>query len=225
MYRLGHQIRHHYWPYIVIGIVVVCGLVAAIVAVSRLLTPHTSLTQSHLITKHISANTPSMQHITKVMFAVSIPTSWQAVPPPQTQPVATSWAGVSADGSGRRLDVYIDTIPTTLAVNRLLPVQISGDTLETTGMVSDNCVNFTDRSTESADTGTAPAKWGGVNFICDMANYERDVVAIGSTAGINTVSLTGPKTGTHRALLVYTDNSISPDFSVLTSIVQSFQIL
>jgi hypothetical protein len=118
----------------------------------------------------------------------------------------------------------VDHIPTALAINRLLAVQSSGDKMTPVGMVSDNCTNFTDKATESAATGTAPAKWNGVNFICDMANYERDVVATGSSGGINMVTLSS-KSGTHQVCLVYTDNSIDPDYSVFTDIVQSFTLL
>jgi len=224
MYRLGHQIKHHHWPYILGGLIIIGCIVAGIVTAPRFFKANTTLTQSSSVTHHISAADTTTQHIAKATFAFDIPSGWRSVAPPAVQPVAQSWAGTAPDGSGRRLDVYIDHIPGTLAVNRLLPVQPTGSRLNTAGMVSDNCTNFTDKATESAATGTAAAKWDGINFICDMANYERDVVAIGSTAGINDVALVG-STGTHPVLLVYTDNSISPDYSVFTAIVQSFTVL
>lgn len=163
-----------------------------------------------------------MQHIKAHSFTFDLPAGWRAVTAPSTQPTAMSWTGVASGGAGRRLDVYIDNVPVALAANRLLPVQPSGDRLNPVGNVSDNCTNFTDKATESTATGTAPAKWNGVNFICDMANYERDVVVTGSSEGINTVTLSGTAGTHHQVCLVYTDNSIDPDYSVFIAVVQSF---
>jgi hypothetical protein len=123
----------------------------------------------------------------------------------------------------RRIDIYIDNVPSSLAVNRLLPVQVNQDQLQPQGVVSDNCTDFTTPTAQSAQTGTIDAKWNGVDFLCDTGNYERDVVAIGSASG--PISLTGPKTSTHKILLVYTDNTTQPDYSIFTAIVESFRIL
>lgn len=224
MYRLGHQIRHRHGPLIISGLIVIGCIAAAVVLLPRILKSNTTLVQSSPVTRHITLDT-AVQRVAEPTFRLSLPSGWHAVTPSQAPSRAYSWVGMTADGAGRRLDVYIDQIPATLAVNRLLPVRPSGAQFNTAGMVSDNCVNFTDRATESVATGTALAKWNGVNFLCDMGNYERDVVAIGSTEGINTVTLTGNVTGRHQVLLVYTDNSIEPDYAVFTAIVQSFTLL
>ncbi len=224
MYRLGHQIKHHHWPYILGGLVGIGCIVSGIAIAPRFFRADTSLVQSPSVTHHISAGDTATQHITTQTFALDLPSGWRSVQPPQVQPVPVSWGGSAPDGAGRRLDVYVDHVPVSLAVNRLLVVQPSGSRMSPAGTVSDNCTNFTDKATESAATGSAPAKWNGVNFICDMANYERDVVAIGSSAGVNTV-MPSSASGAHPVLLVYTDNSIDPDYSVLMSIVQSFTLL
>jgi hypothetical protein len=166
------------------------------------------------------------QHITKGDVALELLTGWNETDPPHTPQTIYSWrGGTGTNDESRRLDVYFDIMPTTLAVNRLLPVQANGDHLDVTGVTSDNCVNFTDKTAESVQTGRAPSKWGGVNFWCDVANYERDVVAVGSTEGVNTITLTGASKGSHKILLVYTDNSASPDYSIFVAIVRSTRLL
>jgi hypothetical protein len=138
---------------------------------------------------------------------------------------AGSWKGDSGEDAARRLDVYVGAVPAALAINRLLPVAANDGRLDITGTVSDNCVNFTDKTARAIATGIASAKWDGVNFICDMGNYERDVVAIGSEQGINTVTLIGASAGRQQVLLVYTDNNANPDYNIFNTIVRSFRLL
>jgi hypothetical protein len=56
-----------------------------------------------------------------------------------------------------------------------------------------------------------------------VANYERDVVGTSSPQEINTVTVTGPSTGTHKYFFVYTDNSAEPDYTIFTDALQSFK--
>jgi hypothetical protein len=223
MYRFGHQIRHRYWPYLLAGILIVSGVAAGVVIARRTFQPQTSLTQAPMVVRHVSERETVTQHITKSVFTIDLPASWRSIPAPATTANGFSWQGTKGDEAALRLDVYIDRLPQSLAVNRLLPVQSAGSGLDITWDVSENCTNFTDKTPQSARTGTAPAKWHDVSFICDMGNYERAVAATGSAEGINTVSVTGPQTGSHRVMLVFTDNNISPDFSVFTQMVRSFR--
>lgn len=224
MYRLGHQIRHRRWPFVIGGLLLVGCAATGIVLSPRIFKQDTRLTQSPPVTRRISTEDTAKQHIVTRAFTLDLPSGWRTAAPLQVQPVPLSWSGTAHDGAGRRLDVYVDRLPAAMPANRLLPVQPAGDRINPVGTVSDNCTNFTDKATESAATGTAPAKWNGVNFICDMANYERDVVVTGSTGGVNMVTLSS-KSGMRQVCLVYTDNSINPDYSVFTDIVQSFTLL
>lgn len=223
MYHLGRQTKRTYWPYVVpavlAGVLAVGGFWA-----SRQLRPDTTLRQSQPVVRQVTASDTALQHIVTSIFLVDLPPHWRATTAPGAPGATGSWQGVSGDDAARRLDVYVGAVPADLAVNRLLPVSPSGARLEMSGTVSDNCVNFTDKTAKVAASGTAPAKWDGVSFICDMGNYERDVVAIGSDEGINAVTLAGPAAGRQRVLLVYTDNNVSPDYSIFTAIVRSFRL-
>jgi hypothetical protein len=185
------------------------------------LAPRTVLTQSKVITQYFSGGDTPTQQITERTFSVVLPLSWHTASNPGSPYTIFSWQGTGADAD-RRIDIYLDNVPPSLSVNRLLPVQVNLDQLQPLGTVSDNCTTFTTPTAQSAQTGTIDAKWNGVNFLCDTGNYERDVVAIGSSSG--TISLTGPKTGIHKIMLVYTDNTTQPDYSIFTSIVESFRI-
>ena len=224
MYRLGHQIRHRYRWYIAILLLVIVLAVVGAVIFRRGLKTDTSLSQSKVITQYYSAVGTNTVHVTEPTFSVVLPAGWKSVSDPNSPYQVYSWQG-TGDDANRRIDIYIDNLPASLAVNRLLPVQINNDRLEAIGPVSDNCTDFTTPTAQSPTTGTLAAKWDGVDFICDVANYERDVVATGAAGGVNTIVMTGPITGSHHVLLTYTDNSSGADYSIFISIVKSFQIL
>jgi hypothetical protein len=189
------------------------------------LKPEMRLTESKARTYRVPSTTVPTQHIAETLFSLDLPSDWKRIPPPQTVYAIYSWQGTSQAGTSRRLDVYLNAIPPTLAVNHLLPVRAQGDAIDVTGPVSDNCINFTDKSGQGAEGGAVLAKWNGVNFLCDTGNYLRDVVAIGSTEGINTITLTGAQNGTHNVLLLYTDNNSTPDYTIFVGAVKSFHLL
>ena len=226
MYQLGHRPRHHYIRFAVIACIIIGLVGGGILAVRQILQPNTVLNQSKAVIKNVPVSSVPTKHVAKGDVSFDVPATWQehitkeGIAP---LPIGT-WQGTVKDDRARWVDVYLDNIPASLAVNHLLPVEADGDHINVTGTTSDNCANFTDKSAESANTGTAQAKWSGVNFICDIGNYERDVVAIGSSEGINMVTVTGGTTGKHRVLLVYTDNSPNPDYTIFASIVKSFKV-
>lgn len=212
------------WLFLCGGAAVIALAALGIYRLPGVFQADTALTQSPSVTHYVASGVTVTQHITKQFFALELPAGWQSVAPPNIPYTVYSWRGTGNDAA-RRLDVYIDTVPPGLAVNRLLAVQADGDHMVIMEAVSDNCASFTDKATESLATGTAPAKWGGVSFICDMGNYTRDVVAAGSAGTVNAVTLTGATTGTHKVLLLYEDNSSEPDYTIFDAMVQSFKVL
>lgn len=225
MYHVGHRLRHHYMLYGTIGAVLLVLVVGGVIAGRIILQPHTTLVQSKPIINQVTGSNTSYHHWVTKQFAIDLPDDWATTAPPATPYNSYSYHGTSASSSPRHLDIYVGSVPLDLAVNRLLPVQPDGDQLVVTGVVSDNCVNFTDKTPASETSGVASSKWGGVNFLCDMGNYGRHVVAIGSTEGVNTITLTGPTTGAVHVLLVYTDNNNNPSYNTFITIAKSFQLL
>lgn len=224
MYRLGYRKTHHY---LIAGVLLAttCLLIVVGVAASRsIFQSHTVLHQATPVTQTVLSNSAAQQHISKSFFELDLPSDWRAVDAPSVQYAAYSWAGTSGESAARRLDVYIDNIPLDLAVNKLQPVQSGGDHFDIIGATSDNCTNFTQRGSSSMQTTNIPSKWSGVDFLCDVGNYERDVVATGSAEGVNITTLTGNTSGSHRVLLVYSDNTSNPDYTIFTAIIKSFRL-
>jgi hypothetical protein len=224
MYRLGHRSTHHY----LIGgaLVLIVGiLITGSLTISKtLLQANTVLRQSRPVVHTVLGNAATLQHVSKSFFTLDIPASWHEVPAPRVTYTVYSWAGATGADAARRLDVYLDNVPLSYAVNRLQPIQADGDHFDVIGTTSDNCISFTSRAPDSAQTGYAPSKWTGVNFLCDVINSERDVVATGSPEGLNITTLTGGTSGSHRVLLIYTDSNPSPDYTIFTSIIKSFRL-
>lgn len=225
MYRLGHRTSRHY----LIGgaLLAAAGLLitTGVVVPKIVFQPHTVLHQTAPVVQTVLGDTVTLQHVAKSFFELDVPVGWHAIAAPPVRYTVYSWSGARGAAAARRLDVYIDNIPFDLAVNRLQPVQADGDHFDTIGTTSDNCTSFTPRVPDSVQTGSAPSKWSGVNFLCDEANYERDVVATGSTEGVNIATLTGVTTGSHRVLLVYTDSNPNPDYTIFAGIINSFRLL
>lgn len=222
MYQKGHKLKRRYWPYGA-ALVLAALVVAAVLGSRQFFQADTKLTQSPPHFGTVQATNMPLQHVTKPGFTLDLPAGWQSTAAPNVAYTVYSWQGTRVDNA-RRLDVYWDKIPASLAVNRLLPLSNSGAGASIAGPVSDNCTAFTDKAASPA-TGTVPAKWNGVNFICDTGNYERDVVGTGSSEGVNTVTVVGPTTGRHHVMFVYTDNSATPDYTLLENIIRSFRAL
>jgi hypothetical protein len=154
-------------------------------------------------------------------FTLALPKDWKYTGRSKDIYEAYTWENGKDDPGVRRLDVYIDNIPRTMGVNRLMPLQANGNKVSV-GNLSDNCASFTgDKVPGNINT---PAKWDGVDFLCDLANYERNVSGTSSAGNINEVTLTGPATGRHSVFFTYTDNSAEPDYNIFTGALQSFKL-
>lgn len=184
--------------------------------------PETTITQSTSRTSPVDIGIPPVKQIVEPTFEMKIPSSWVQA---RDAPIAAkSWHGSGQADGARRIDVYIDTIPSAMAVNRLMPVLAEGNRLRAVNDVSDNCVNFTDQGTANP-MGVAPSKWSGFNFLCDMANTLRNVVGTGSSdPRVNTTTMKSEAGVTRTVFLVYTDHSGQADFEIFKDIIDSFVV-
>lgn len=222
MYRLGEVEHRHRKIYAFlagfVALLVVAGFIAA-----HFLQSNTEIgnTPSTVVT-HVSYDTTKLKTFDTPLFTISLPEDWKPVsrnsdiPPP-----SYTWQGTVKDNANRWLSVYVDSNVANLAVNRELSVQASGTTLNALGDVSDNCTTFTGAASQSH--GSTPAKWQGIDFLCDSGNYERDVVGVASPDGLNNVTLTGTK-GAHRFFFTYTDNAVRADYSIFINALKSLQL-
>lgn len=221
-YRLGQPLRIHRKHVWLIGLAILALIgIAAVVflVVKSQFRTTTSISQSPpVVTKIVDEQSPTRQ-FTKGIFTISLPQDWRFVEHTGGQYNIYTWHNTASNPGSRMLQVYVDTIPHKLGVNRVLPVQAAGNKVVPT-TVSDNCADFTDQKVPGP--ADAPAKWQGISFLCDLANYVRDVAGTSSAQGINTVTLTGRTTGRHSFFFAYTDNSAEPDLTIFTAVLQTF---
>jgi len=183
---------------------------------------HISAPPPPTISTVADAQTP-VKHFNESAFSIDLPSDWKTVALAGSSPGIYQWSGGTKDDNTRSIEVYVDHVPTTLGVNRVVAVRASGSGLTVASDVSDNCSNFT-RPTASEPAESTHAKWNGINFLCDLGNYLRDVVGTSSPESINSVTLTGPTTGMHTLFFTYTDNSPSPDYATFINALKSFQL-
>lgn len=224
MYRIGEKSHHRTKVYLLLLFLLVGLIIGGSIAAQSLLKPDTQLSQADGVIRHVDVVTAETKQITEPLFIMRLPDDWKPVKPRYIPRAQYSWQGTGKDDTSRWLDLYIDDIPSKMAVNRMIPLSSSGGKIVVNDDVSDNCVNFTDERAVDARTGTVPAKWSGVTFICDAANSLRNLTGTGSSEGVNTLTLKGNTTGKHRVFFVYTDHSGSPDYTPFTDALNSFEL-
>ncbi len=230
MYRLGRRevnkkkrktIRRIIY---LILIIIAIGLYFYIKSLS---VTHTQIKQSAAKITKITFVQGKTKIINEPNFSFSLPVSWEEASHDVNPYNVYRFRSTDIDSKDRLIDIYEDKLPTGIAVNRVLAIESGSSTNRITlrGEVSDNCQDYT-KATGSIAPGTygTKAKWKGIDFYCDLANYQRNVVGTGSPDAINRVNLTGPQTGDHSYFFLYTENSFAPDYSILYSAVQSFAL-
>jgi hypothetical protein len=225
MYQLGKRSTHTKRALLVALVALLIALATTgLLLANHYLKPDTKLAQAQGLVTVVTAQRGEVQQINEPVFSLEIPKNWKAVTAPKNPYNIYSWRGTTTEDAPRSLDIYVDTIPANFVVNRLMPVQVADNRLVILNTVSDNCANFTGIGTQTPKPDSVKAKWAGVDFLCDMANINRNVTGIGSVGGINTVTLSGPS-GKHSFFFTYTDNSGQPDFTIFTAALQSFKTL
>jgi len=172
------------------------------------------------ISNNYQTNSTAKVIIDKPLFKLELPKDWHEITTDANSSTAPKFSFRSPSAQAQLLDLYIDNPPLNFAVNKAIIVSPQGDGLSY-NTVSDNCTTFTEASLKNNQTGDAPARWQTIQFICDMANSARAVVGTMSTEGVNQVTVTGPTKGSHKLFITYTDNNISPSYTVFYDILRS----
>lgn len=224
-YRFGKKQKSHRKRNIAIALVAVVFLAGAGVFAKFYFRANTVIDPppAPVISQVTSSQGPT-KRFDEGPFTIKLPQDWAYIGrQTQTAPYAPyAWHNTKNNPGVEELEIYVDTIPTTLGVNRVLPVQGNGSHIVPT-TVSDTCADFTGNNKLPGAQNT-PAKWGGINFLCDLANYERDVVGTSSSDGVNVVKVTGATSGSHQIFFTYTDNGSTPNFQIFENAVSSFTL-
>ena len=190
--------------------------------IKDLMKPHVQLTQAAAKITTISYAPGKTKVINETNFSFSLPVSWEEVSHDTTPFNVYRFRSSDKDSTQRVLDIYEDKIQNTIAVNRVLAIESGTSRITMRGQVSDSCQDFT-KGTPNGMYGTK-AKWQGIDFLCDLTNYERNTVGTSSKDGIDIVGMIGSTVGSHNYFFLYTENSDKSDYGVLYSAIQSFTL-
>lgn len=177
-----------------------------------------------VVTKVLAAET-SVKNFDAGPVSLALPKDWEAFKEAGVPDTAYSWRNTAKNKGVQVMTAYVDAMPTApIAFNRVLVVEAAEDRMQVAGSVSDNCVDFVENGrTPGTGTGKVTARWNGVQFLCDSANFSRDVVGIASTESINGITLHG-QSGAHHVFLTFSDASISPKNEIFAAAVDSLHV-
>lgn len=181
------------------------------------ITPEQNIKNSPPVSQNYTATEVTKLKVDKPELRFELPAGWKEITY-EKSPTAPRY-GFRSVQMAQQLEIYIDNPPVNMAINKAIVVSASGDGLSYDA-VSDNCTTYTG-PLKQGQTGNLPAKWQGIDFLCDMGNYQRAVVGTVSKDGINRISVTGPTIGQHKVFFTYTDNNNNPDYSVFYDILRS----
>lgn len=226
MYHLGLKPKtsHRLLLWVgVLGLLVLLGVGLYLFA-RQYLKSETTIKQSDAVVTKVTVNAPPLRLFDQADFTMQLPTDWTLATQTSKPYNLLRWQGGGKSKVGRFMEVYQDTIPANFAVNRVMPVEASGNTVAVLGEVSDNCADFTNTGGAPQTSRGTAAKWHGVDFLCDLGNYERNVVGTSSVGAINSLTMRSASGTTHKYFFTYTDNNINPDFSTFYNALGSFKL-
>lgn len=200
-------------------------LVGGVIGARQYFTAETKIgpTPAATVTKVLAAESKTKAFNAGVL-SISLPQDWEAFKAPDVAPSAYSWRNTVKNKGVEIITAYIDMVPVEFAMNRMLPVEAADDHIQQLGGVSDNCADFVEGGRNPVNgKGKVAARWSGIQFLCDNANFNRDVVGIASVGDVNGVTLTGPS-GKHHIFVTYTDANATPDHSIFTNAIETLQI-
>ena len=164
------------------------------------------------------------QHFDQSSFGFDLPVDWKLIKHDTAPYNLYSYRATLTNADNRALDVYVDALPQSLAVNKAVAVRGQGSNLSH-GEASENCITFTSATSSEAHTRkplAILAKWDGVEFLCDNDNTNRNVIGTSAPGTVNKVTLTSLTTGPHSFFFVYTDDNATPDYTIFYRMLESF---
>ena len=231
MYNFNRRVERKKKRYSIARFLIKFGVFVAVVILIWLYlrSPHLRINDNGAVLVPMANDEAAKIHVKEPTFEMDLPGDWKEYQRRDRPIHVISWKGTTKESAARTIDVYVDTIPGTLAINRLLPVTGQEDRLAV-NLASENCITFSPETIKLSPTEAAKMKplevsWEGTKFICDIPNSLRNVVGIGSSDGVNQVNLTGLKNGLHKYFIVYTDASAHPDEKTFPDVLRSVRAI
>ena len=230
-YRIGnirnHKLRKRVWGLIVLLIVALL-LASGYGAMRVVQATETEISLPEPIFHEYAPEKESDKAFDEDTFQISLPEDWVLKEHLTTTAYDRYiYHATKKNHDNRSLEIYLDGQPPEPAFNRLLPVITEENRVVVASSVSENCTAFT--GTQGANKPTTgpsvqTAKWQGISFSCDMANYSRNVVGAGVLETGTDITLTGPATGKSTFVFRYIDHNINPDYQIFERALESFVV-
>lgn len=228
-YRHGHgtsKRRPRKALFVMFGSVIIFLILSGVVLLDLRKNQGTSIKgESRVVSQVLSGNAQGII-INEPFYSFELPSDWKETKRNENAMYdSVTWQATAKDKQNRFLTIYVDRIPTDLAINRIVTVKALGSTINYND-VSDNCANFTVGGTQDGKivNGAKPllTKWNKVDFMCNLAQAVDNQIGIGSEGTRNSVTVTGPTKGTHNYFMVYTDRNFQPDYTIFYEVLKSF---
>ncbi len=224
MYKIGRRskkrVKRKLWVFILIILIIVCA--AIVTGIVYLLNQETEqiTVPEKAITREYAPPQEDLKEFHQDSFSINLPSDW-VYKGHVTAPVNVfAYESTKKNEDARRLEIFVDRIPTDKAFNRILPVTIQDNKILVSGSVSGNCVEFTGINgvnPQTAGVATLASKWQGVEFTCDVGNRTRNVVGVGTTEHKSNIPLSN-----HVYYFLYIDHTIHPNYQILEKALESF---
>jgi hypothetical protein len=237
MYQLGKRTKYKKPKKVVmlehIGLVLLIGVVILAIywfGIRPAATSTAFVNNTKPLVSTVKANDVTTS-ISEPTFKIALPGVWKETSRnTDADHHSVMWNNIVKGGVARWIEVYVDTIPVKYEVNYIVPVSAAGTGI-TSSPVSDNCVTFTrgaikdtnrDRSVPTSQEAL-PSTFQQVNFLCDNSHVVRQRVGTSSENSLNSVTVTGKTQGTHKYFFVYDDSNFHPDYTIFSTILDSFE--
>lgn len=192
--------------------------------VKFLLLPKTKINHPKAVVSQVSATTETsnLKTYSAANFSFKMSPGWTSVAVKNSPYHLYEWQ-YGSGSNYQTIDIFEDSQTSNFAVNKVIIVEPSGNHISVLGPPSDNCANFTNGTKTSTQTGY-PAKWMGVSFLCDLNTTTSDTIGISSAAQINSVTLTNSNNARHSFYFLYTDHAITPNYTDLNDLLDTFTL-
>lgn len=231
-YRIGRHARRkarkHLWVGILVLLLIGFGIGTAFI-IRALSNSGTEISMPEPITREYAPLEDNAKEFDQEEFTIKLPQDWRLKSHEQSEGRNLyQFQSTEKHKDNRWLEIYVNSKPQEKAFNRLLPLTIDSNQIIVVSSVSDNCTAFTGSqgANKPSETGEPilPAKWQGVSFLCDMANFTRNVVGVGTEQSGHELTLRGQTKGETTFYVVYIDHSISPDYQILERALESIEV-
>jgi len=225
MYKIGKRKRNvKKYFYALLGLAFLSALVIVGIIIFLNFQPSKATEINNIAEKNNAFDPTKSNNSLKVdtaYYTMELPSDWKQLSVNKDPRYSSIEWGWDAKTKNRSLEIYVDNYPLNKPFNKIVPVSIQGNvfTLDT---MSENCSKFTSK-TASLDLHVQ-SKWQDVSFICDLDNTIDNIIGIGTTSDGVILPMTGPQSGAHKYMFVYTDRSIPDSNNPLITALQSFRV-